>query len=227
MVRLYLGDCMEIMPMLSGIDAVISDPPFSAKTHAGHDSIAAGNLGAGRDNALRKSLGYAPWSDKEVYRICAALPSSGWTCILTDHVLARDWENRMKEVGRYVFAPVPVIVSGRSVRLTGDGPSSWTDWMVVARTKKEIKWGTLPGFYEGTRGSIDHMGGKPLNAMCRIVEDYSREGDTVLDFCMGAATTGIAALRTGRRFIGIEKDAEHYASALKRITNELAQGSLF
>lgn len=222
-VTLYLGDCMEIMPLLTGINSVISDPPFSARTHAGHDAIE----GDGYDSAKRGKLGYGPWGDDEVKAVCAALPLSGWTCILTDYVLARDWERRMKEVGRYVFAPIPVIVKGRSVRLTGDGPSSWTDWMVPARTKAEIKWGTLPGVYEGNRGSIDHMGGKPLNAMCRIVEDYSMEGDIVLDFCMGAATTAIACLRTGRCFVGIEKDPVHFATALERIQRELAQGDLF
>ena len=133
----------------------------------------------------------------------------------------------MRAVGRYVFTPLPLVVRGRSVRLTGDGPSSWTDWMVVSRTKSESKWGTLPGVYEGVRGSIEHMGGKPLNAMCRIVEDYTREGDTVLDFCMGAATTAIACLRTGRKFVGIEKDPAHFQAAVDRIQRELAQGDLF
>lgn len=222
-VTLYLGDCLEIMPLLEGVDSVISDPPFSEKTHAGHDAIE----GDGYDSAKRGKLGYAPWGDVEVQQVCKALPASGWTCILTDYILARDWERRMKEVGRYVFAPIPVIVKGRSVRLTGDGPSSWTDWLIPSRTKAEIKWGTLPGLYEGTRSSIEHMGGKPLNAMCRIVEDYSREGNTVLDFCMGAATTAIACIRTGRKFIGIEKDPTHYATALNRIQQELAQGDLF
>ena len=221
-VTLYQGDCMEIMPSLSGVNAVISDPPFSTRTHEGHDS----GVREGRDGASRKSLGYAAWTDKEVSKVCAALPSVGWVCILTDHMLARDWEKRLLEIGRYVFAPIPVFVRGRSVRLSGDGPSSWTDWMVAARTKAEHKWGTLPGVYEGNRGSIEHMGGKPLNAMCRIVEDYSRPGDTVLDFCMGAATTAIACIRTGRKFIGIEKDPQHFKTARLRIERELAQGRL-
>jgi len=223
-VTLYQGDCMEIMPSIIGVDTVISDPPFSQRTHEKHDGKAERTA---RDGATRQALGYAAWTDEEVRKVCAALPPSGWVCILTDHLLARDWEKRLLEVGRYVFAPIPVIVRGRSVRLSGDGPSSWTDWMVAARTKAEHKWGTLPGLYEGQRGSIEHMGGKPLNAMCRIVEDYSREGDTVLDFCMGAATTAIACLRTGRNFIGIEKDPTHYATALERIKNELAQMDLF
>jgi site-specific DNA-methyltransferase (adenine-specific) len=213
---------MEILPTISGVDAVISDPPFSGRTHEGHDCGAR----EGRDGAARKALGYAAWTDEEVRKVCAVLPPVGWVCILTDHTLARDWEKRLLEVGRYVFAPIPVIVRGRSVRLSGDGPSSWTDWMVPARTKAEHKWGTLPGLYEGQRGSIEHMGGKPLNAMCRIVEDYSRPGDTVLDFCMGAATTAIACLRTGRKFIGIEKDPQHFETARQRIERELAQGRL-
>ena len=226
-VTLYLGDCMDIMPLLTGIDSVISDPPFSARTHAGHDAVKGdGHTGNGT-KTVREVISYGAWSDEEVSAVCRMLPAHGWACIITDHVLARDWERRMKEAGRYVFAPIPVIARGRSVRLTGDGPSSWTDWLIPARTKAEIKWGTLPGVYEGNKTSIEHKGGKPLNAMCRIVEDYSREGDTVLDFCMGAATTAIACLRTGRNFVGIERDPAHYATALQRITTELAQGDLF
>jgi DNA modification methylase len=53
------------------------------------------------------------------------------------------------------------------------------------------------------------------------------EGATVLDPFMGSGTTGIACIRTGRRFIGIEKDPAHYLTALTRIKNELAQGDLF
>lgn len=219
---LYLGNCLELSAVFSGVDAVISDPPFSEKTHQGHD---CGSL-PGVDGATRNRLGYAAWNDDEVRQICSQLPARGWVAIITDYTLARHWETRLQEVGRYVFAPVPVIVRGRSVRLSGDGPSSWTDWLIVSRTKAEHKWGTLPGVYEGNRGSIEHMGGKPLNAMCRIVEDYSRPGDTVLDFCMGAGTTGVACLRTGRNFIGIEKDPKHFATAVERLEREARQGVL-
>jgi site-specific DNA-methyltransferase (adenine-specific) len=107
------------------------------------------------------------------------------------------------------------------VRLNGDGPSSWTDWLIPSRTKAERKWGTLRGFYEGKRGQIEHMGGKPIGMMGKIVEDYSRPGDTVLDFCMGACTTGIACLRTGRNFIGIEISEEHFQTACDRMAREI------
>jgi len=44
---------------------------------------------------------------------------------------------------------------------------------------------------------------------------------------MGSGTTGVAAVRAGKRFVGIEKDRAHYDTALVRIKNELAQGDLF
>jgi DNA modification methylase len=52
------------------------------------------------------------------------------------------------------------------------------------------------------------------------------EGATVLDPYMGSGTTGIACIRTGRKFIGIEIDAGHFATARARLENELRQGLL-
>lgn len=221
-ITLICGDCRDVLPRLSGVDCVIADPPFSRRTHAGHDMIEGGS----RDGAKRSSLGYAAWDDKDVESICAFLPTAGWVCIFSDHVLVRSWEMHLREVGRCVFAPLPVITPGRSVRLNGDGPSSWTDWLIVSRTAAESKWGTLPGMYQGARGQIEHMGGKPISAMQSIVCDYSRVENTVLDFCMGSGTTGIACIRTGRRFIGIEKDPAHFTIAAERIKRELAQPML-
>jgi hypothetical protein len=50
-----------------------------------------------------------------------------------------------------------------------------------------------------------------------LVKTYTNEGDTVLDFTMGSGTTGAACANTGRRFIGIEKDAGYFALASDRI----------
>lgn len=222
---LLLGDCLELLPVKA--DCFISDPPYGDRTHKGHDASANGHAGFGHDRSKRNGIDYVAWTATEVRSVCQTLPDSGWTCFLSDHTLAREWERELAAVGRYVFAPLPCIVPGRSVRLTGDGPSSWTDWLIVARTKKEIKWGTLPGYYEGKAGEIQHMGGKPLGMMCRIVSDYSRSGDTVADICMGAATTGVACLRTGRNFIGIEKDPQHFETACARLKRECEQQLLF
>jgi site-specific DNA-methyltransferase (adenine-specific) len=61
------------------------------------------------------------------------------------------------------------------------------------------------------------VGGKPLWLMERLVEDYSRPGDLVVDPCCGAGTTLLAALRTGRRAIGGDVLREHAEIAARRV----------
>lgn len=138
----------------------------------------------------------------------------GWIVSVTDDVLAASWAECLEYAGRYVFAPLPFVAPGSRVRLSGDGPSSWTCWIVVARPRNRTfaSWGTLPGAYvlpEGHGGKLPVVGGKPLWLMQRLVEDYSRPGDLVCDPCCGAGTTLVAALRAGRRAIGGDVSAEH------------------
>lgn len=66
----------------------------------------------------------------------------------------------------------------------------------------------------------------PLMAWC-MERAKVAEGDTVLDPYMGSGTTGIACIRTGRKFIGIEKDRKYFDAACDRLDRELAQGRLF
>jgi DNA modification methylase len=73
-----------------------------------------------------------------------------------------------------------------------------------------------------------HPSQKPVELMAWCMDKAKVVvGATVLDPYMGSGTTGIACIRTGRRFIGIEKDPTHYATALERIKNEIAQKDLF
>ena len=118
---------------------------------------------------------------------------------------------------------------GRSVRLSGDGPCSWTDYIVVARTAAQHKWGTLPGGYVAGQGWKDkqRMGGKPTHLMRALVSVYSRPCDLVLDSHMGAGATGVACALEGRRFIGIEIDPDAFHIACERIENAYRQAPLF
>jgi site-specific DNA-methyltransferase (adenine-specific) len=144
----------------------------------------------------------------------------GWFCTITDHVLAPTWTVALAAEGRYVFAPTPIVETGSRVRLTGDGPSSWTCWLVVARPKTPefVRWGTLPGAYIGSgKGDREHIGGKDTGIMRAIVRDYSRPGDLIADPCCGAGTTLIAAAIEGRRAIGAELDLATFAKAQARI----------
>lgn len=65
-----------------------------------------------------------------------------------------------------------------------------------------------------------HPTQKPVTLLRYLVETYTRPGEVVLDNVMGSGTCGISALQTGRKFIGIEKDAQYFSTAYKRIEEE-------
>ena len=58
---------------------------------------------------------------------------------------------------------------------------------------------------------------KPVALIEYLVGASSNNGDTVLDFCMGSGTTGVACMNMGRKFIGIERDADYFKIAQDRI----------
>jgi site-specific DNA-methyltransferase (adenine-specific) len=58
-----------------------------------------------------------------------------------------------------------------------------------------------------------HPTAKPVRLLEFLIETYTRPGETVLDSAMGIGSTGIAAANTGRRFVGIEKDAKFFQIA--------------
>ena len=72
-----------------------------------------------------------------------------------------------------------------------------------------------------------HPTQKPLALIEYLIRTYSNPGDTVLDNCMGSATTAVAAIRTGRNWIGYEMNTEFYNRALKRIDETMRTPTLF
>lgn len=229
--QLWHGDCRDVLPGLPNVDAVVTDPPYSSRTHAGHDASVNGHRGAGKDAAARSALGYESLSETDVWTYAKAFAriSDGWIVWMCDHALVPHIEAALGASGRYVFAPLPFYAPGSRVRLSGDGPSSWTIWIVVARTAAQKAWGTLPGGYVLPAGAKEHthMGGKPTWLMQQLVSHYSRQGDTVLDPCAGSGTTGVACLSLGRRFIGIERNRRSFDIACERIAHAQAQQPLF
>jgi hypothetical protein len=238
-IDLRLGRWQDALADVEMVDAVVVDAPYSAKTHSGHDGGAEATRFRSEDEKRmrvdrrtgavyavgvnrRQAIAYEAWAEDEVNAFVGSWSPRcrGWFCAVTDHVLAPTWTSFLEAEGRYVFAPVPIVETGSRVRLTGDGPSSWTCWLVVARprTPEFVRWGTLPGAYIGSgRGDREHIGGKDSTIMRAIVSDYTRPGDLVCDPCAGAATTLLAAAIEGRRAIGAEMDPETFAKAQKRI----------
>ena len=66
-------------------------------------------------------------------------------------------------------------------------------------------------------GENHHQTEKPVPLLEYMIRTYTDPGDTVLDFPMGSGSTGVAAVRQGRNFIGIERDPDYFAIAQKRL----------
>lgn len=69
-----------------------------------------------------------------------------------------------------------------------------------------------------TQTSCLHPTQKPVELLEYLIKTYTDSDQIVLDNCMGSGSTGVACIKTGRRFIGIEKDREYFDVAINRIS---------
>ena len=220
-LTLLQGDCLEIMRDLKAesIDGIITDPPYSSRTHGAYREM---------EEVGRRAITYACWGREEIREFIEAWSPrcSGWMVALTDDVLVPVWREEYERAGRYAFAPLACVEPGSRVRISGDGPSQWSVFAMVARpaTREMQRWGALRGAYvlnyqhtrrgAGEGGGV--MGGKPVALMRHLIDDYSRPGDLICDPCAGGGTTLIAAAIEGRRAVGAEMDPKTYELARKR-----------
>jgi len=78
-------------------------------------------------------------------------------------------------------------------------------------------WMDIPALPHNSKEKVDHPTQKPIKLMERIISVFTKEQDTILDFCMGSGTTGLACKTLNRNFIGIEKDENYFNIAKNRI----------
>jgi site-specific DNA-methyltransferase (adenine-specific) len=194
---LYLADCMEVLPTLPRVDAVITDPPYGISFAAQPTKWQrlAGKQAEDWDNqtvpdidALR-DLGDVQivWGGNYYH----LPPTRGWLC----------W-----------FKP--------------DAPPSmahfelaWTNMDRNARQFSQSISATNPE-------RVGHPTQKPLALMKWCIEQAGRP-QTILDPFMGSGTTGVAAVQMGRQFIGIEREPSYFEIACKRIEEAQRIGDMF
>jgi hypothetical protein len=226
--ELRLGRWQDVLRDVRDVDTIIVDPPYSARTHNGHDAganMANRNGGWRRDDGsvdafrVRRELSYQAWGKDDIEEFVAswAPRCRGWFVAFSDSDLCMEWRSAYERHGLTGFQPVAVMIPGMTVRMSGDGPSSWTVYLNVSRPKSLNRWGTLPGGYHGGQGEREHIGGKPEWLMRAIVRDYSHPGDLVCDPCAGGATTILAAAIESRNSIGAEVDPETHKAAIERM----------
>lgn len=81
-------------------------------------------------------------------------------------------------------------------------------------------WFDIPALPHNAKEKVKHPTQKPVALMERIVSLSTNEGDTILDFCMGSGSTGVACKNLNRNFIGVEINENYFNIAKERLENE-------
>lgn len=215
------GDNTEILPTLPAkcADHVITDPPYSEHVHAvgriqnryrgGDDSFGFDSLSA--DLRLTSSANFG--------RICAR-----WCLIFSDMEGAHGWAEDLRACGIDPLRRGVWVKPDAMPQLTGDRPANGCESIVIAHRKGKKRWngGGLPAVWTHCIARTDrvHTTQKPVDLMCALVSQFTDPDDLILDPFCGSGTTGVACLRLGRRFIGIERLPQYAAIACERLNAE-------
>lgn len=220
-VTLYHGNAFELFPRFGdkSVDAVITDPPYTERTHTKARSLTGRTITEGipfgsiTDAALASAL-------HSMGRI-----SRGWVIATLDyrHAVAFDSEPpaglKCQRLGVWVKTnPTP--------QLSGDRPAQgWESIAYFHRSDSRSRWngGGLHGNYTLRIADPEgHPTAKPLPLIQDLVRKFTDRGDTVLDPFAGSGTTLRAAVNECRKAIGVEIDEAYCELIAKR----LAQGAL-
>jgi 16S rRNA G966 N2-methylase RsmD len=235
------GDCAEVLPSLEdkSVAHVLTDPPYSARVHAnatGHARSKTLRDGNGKlySAALsrRMELGFEHLSAalrRTVAREAARL-ASRWTLVFSDEDSMHLWRRSLESCGLQAVRSMFWIRRGGAPQFTGDRPAVAVEAITLAHPPGRKRWngGGKAGLYDfpivanrsGHRSDRIHTTQKPLPLMESLVSDFTDPGDIIIDPFCGSGTTGVAAVRLGRRFIGIERDADYVQVARDRISSE-------
>lgn len=223
---IYLGDCMDILPTLPKVDAVITDPPYSETTHANAKSNRGSKHGA-------KAIDFASMTVEqlaEVIQECGNLCNRWLVSTMEWRHIARfdqqplvGWD--LVRFGVWVKTnPMPQISADRPAQ-------GWEGIAYMhAKSNEKKRWngGGTHGNYIGSLVTDGvHPTGKPLVLFSQFVERFTDRGQLILDPFTGSGTTGVAAIQLGRNFIGIEREPKYFDIACQRIEQAVAQGQLF
>jgi site-specific DNA-methyltransferase (adenine-specific) len=195
---LYLGDCMDILPTLAKVDAVITDPPYG---------IGKINQGGGRPEHFKDTL---KWD-------LDALSGNLLHLVLSKADKSILWGGNYFELPPsrcwLAWTKPDAVPSMANIEL------AWTN---LNQNAKHI----ICSIAQTNAERVPHPTQKPLKVMLFTIEQAGNP-ETILDPFMGSGTTGVAAIQLGRKFIGIEREPKYFDIACQRIEQAVAQGQLF
>ncbi len=208
--RLILGDCLEILPTLGKVDAVVTDPPYGIKRDKGFEGFG----GFGKPIARVRYEG--EWdsvrpSDAHFTELLRIAP--------VQIIFGGNFFSDLLPVGGHWI----VWDKLNTMPTFGDCELAWTNVKRTSVKKITVEYNGLIGKEHGRL----HATQKPVAVMDYCVGGYTKEGETILDPFMGSGTTGVACVNLGRKFIGIEIEPKYFDIAVRRIEEAYRQPRLF
>ncbi len=220
-----LGDCLDPVAGLASlpdksVDHVICDPPYEAEAHTLQRRCRDVIEGRARSAAL--TFPPITASDRAAAGQHIVRITRRWIVVFCQVEAAMLWRDAIHgSEASYVRTMVWIKPDG-SPQFTGDRPGMGYESMVVCHSnvdKKRWNAGGKRGVYEFLTGKNHngHPTEKPEALMESLVRDFTNPGDLILDPFAGSCTTGVAAIRNGRRFIGWERDPKYFAGGERRL----------
>jgi len=202
---MILGDCLTVMPQIGKVDAVVTDPPYGIgwKPRVNHQD--------------------QKWVDEINFDIRDFLIARyhliwGGQYFADKLPVAEGWLTWCKR-------PVDGFDFSNDKRSYSTTELAWRDFGKPAFFSQVWDGGMRAGSAENR--TFCHPSQKPIELMEWCVKNVPIDAKTILDPFMGSGTTGVACVKTGRKFIGIEIDPDYFEIACKRVREAYAQPDFF
>jgi site-specific DNA-methyltransferase (adenine-specific)/modification methylase len=204
---LYHGDCMDIMPLLGKVDAVVTDPPYgisfkpNTRSTKSNDEYAGGSFKTDFKPIIGDDVEFDPTPFIDI-------PSIMWG--------ANNYANKLPNSNGWLIWYKGGGIKGFHM---SECELAWCNQINSTKFIDHMWHGFKRDSQHGQR--VNHPTEKPIAVMQWCLEFV--KGETILDPFMGSGTTGVACVKMGRKFIGIELDEKYFDIACQRIRDAYAQ----
>jgi site-specific DNA-methyltransferase (adenine-specific) len=239
--ELRLGDCLDPVTGLASladksVDHVICDPPYEAEAHTQGRRVKPRGWQTGL-GPVTSTMDFDAMTDdvRDAVSVEIGRVARRWALVFCQVEAVAKWRDSLVDGALSYRRTCAFVKLGAQPQLSGDRPGMGYESIVCAHAPGRSRWngGGKVGVYECPRAAIVesrkqvHMAEKPLPLMESLVRDFTDPGDLILDPFAGSGSTGVAAIRNGRRFIGWEGSPVYHATAIKRLQAAREQLALF
>ncbi len=232
------GDNATVLAGLSAktFDVTIMDPPYEAEAHTKYRRVkTAGTSGAGKWGghderaAVKSPIDFPAITEiqREASGQLVGQLTKRWALTFCQAEASQKWRTAIEAGGHQYIRTGIWTKPDAQPQLTGDRPGHGYESICITHPPGRKRWGGggKCAVFDHVRdqGKAPHPTTKPITLMLELVSLFTESGELILDPFCGGGSTGVAALRLGRRFVGVEISPVFAAIARERIRAE-AQG---